>query len=184
MFGSLVADGNPTSTGGVVIARSDSFNEQGKAYARKGNLATCGNCKGGWPIYGTASNWMDGGQPMVKGGDRVLCPCMKNFVLSAGSSNAFYSDAKNALPMASPVSGSSTHWIESRLTDDDNCAGLQCVAHFADGSSEYQTFNASNTVRFERADNGNACARIELLLDDRAGVSGSVTESILSAIAR
>lgn len=90
----LVADGDRPSTGGVVFAYSDFFNEEGKAYARKENKATCGNCKGAWPIYGTAGDWMDGGEPYVKDGDRVLCPCGRNIVFAAGSSNAFYSESK------------------------------------------------------------------------------------------
>ena len=81
MFDRLVADGDRTTTGGEVIGRSDFYNEQGRMYARKENHATCGNCKGGWPIYGTASNWMDDGSPYVKDLDRVLCPCGRNFVL-------------------------------------------------------------------------------------------------------
>ena len=64
MFDRLVADGDSTSTGGVVFGYSDFLNEEGKAYARKENKATCGNCKGAWPIYGTASDWMDGGARM------------------------------------------------------------------------------------------------------------------------
>ncbi|WP_415913632.1 PAAR domain-containing protein [Paraburkholderia sp. J63] len=76
----LVADGDRTSTGGVVFAYSDFLNEEGNAYARKENKATCGNCQGAWPIYGTASDWMDDGEPYVKDGDRALCPCGKNFV--------------------------------------------------------------------------------------------------------
>ena len=30
----------------------------------------------------------------MKDGDRVLCPCGKNIVFAAGSSNAFYSESK------------------------------------------------------------------------------------------
>lgn len=94
MFDRLVADYDRTTTGGVVIARSNYFKEDGRMYARKENHATCGNCEGGWPIYGTASDWMDDGLPLVKDNDRVLCPCGKNFVLAAASSNAFYSESR------------------------------------------------------------------------------------------
>lgn len=95
MFDQLVADYDRTTTGVVVIGRSNYFNEEGKMYARKENHARCGNCKGGWPIYGTARDWMDEGFPLVKGMDRVLCRCGKNFVLAAGNSNAFYSESKD-----------------------------------------------------------------------------------------
>lgn len=104
MFDRIVADGDCTTTGGFVIARSDCFNEDNKAYARKGNLATCGNCKGGWPIYGTANSWLDDGLPMVKHMDRVLCPCQNNFVLAVGNSGVFYSDGcENQLTTVSPT---------------------------------------------------------------------------------
>jgi|GEM_PF-671119 len=183
MFDRLVADGDRTTTGGEVIGRSGFYNEKGKMYARKENHATCWNCKGGWPIYGTASGWMDDGIPYVKDMDRVLCPCGKNFVLAAGGSNAFYSDERSNEPGAQPETKAANHWIAFRLSEKGSCEGLPCVAHFADGSTEYGTFDADNTVRFERASNGNACARIEWTLDDSLAVSGSVTESILSSIA-
>lgn len=93
MFDRLVADGDRTTTGGEVIGRSDFYNENGKMYARKENHATCGNCKGGYPIYGTASNWMDDGEPMVKDLDWVMCPCRKNRVFASAGSTAFYSDS-------------------------------------------------------------------------------------------
>ncbi|EEA01035.1 hypothetical protein BH160DRAFT_3648 [Burkholderia sp. H160] len=83
----------------------------------------------------------------------------------------------------SSSTGTDNHWIAFRLNEYGSCEGLRCVGHFRDGSKAYGTFSANNTVRFERADNGNACARIELLPGDGAAVSGSVTESILSAIA-
>lgn len=66
MFDRLVVDYDRTTTGGVAIARSNYFNEEGKIYARKESLVTCGNCKGGWPTYGTAGDWMDDGFPLGK----------------------------------------------------------------------------------------------------------------------
>lgn len=103
MFDRLVADGDCTTTGGAVIGRSDFYNEEGKMYARKENKATCGNCKGAWPIHGTANNWMDNGLPYVKHMDRVLCPCENNFVLASGSSNSGYSDGKEKVQMEKPI---------------------------------------------------------------------------------
>lgn len=92
MFERLVAGGDRTTTGGYVLeGRGTTYNEKGKPYARKEDLATCGNCKGAFRIYGTASEWIDGGLPLVKDRDRVLCPCGNNFVLAAGTSTSFYS---------------------------------------------------------------------------------------------
>ncbi|WP_322049931.1 PAAR domain-containing protein [Paraburkholderia bannensis] len=100
MFDRLASDGDRTSTGGEVIGRSGMYDERGKMYARKGNKATCGTCKGAWEIYGTANDWMDDGYPMVKDGDRVICPCGENVVLAGGGSNAFYSKSKDEVAAA------------------------------------------------------------------------------------
>jgi uncharacterized Zn-binding protein involved in type VI secretion len=118
MFDRLVADGDRTTTGGFVIARSEYLNEDGTAYARKENHATCGNCKGGWPIYGTASDWMDDGLPLVKDYDRVLCPCGKNFVLAAGSSSAFYSRSEGET-ILTPTSAAPVYDQQYTLKDSD-----------------------------------------------------------------
>jgi hypothetical protein len=75
------------------------------------------------------------------------------------------------------------HWISFALKDRGSLGGLRCVAYFEDGSEQWGTLSANNTVRFERYENGNACTHIEFRLDDNTGSSGSVTESLLSAIA-
>ncbi|WP_322052241.1 PAAR domain-containing protein [Paraburkholderia bannensis] len=46
MFDRLATDGDRTSTGGEVIGRRGRYDERGKMYARKGNKATRGTCKG------------------------------------------------------------------------------------------------------------------------------------------
>lgn len=93
MFDRLATDGDRTSTGGEVIGRSGMYDERGKMYARKGNKATCGTCQGAWEIYGTAGDWLDDGYPMVKDGDRVLCPCGENYVFAYGGSNALFTES-------------------------------------------------------------------------------------------
>ncbi|CAM2163659.1 PAAR motif-containing protein [Paraburkholderia sacchari] len=118
MFDRLAVDGDRTTTGGEVIGRSDFYNEDGKMYARKENHATCGNCKGGWPIYGTASNWMDDGNPYVKDMDRVLCPCGKNFVLASSESKAFYSESVGEAT-TTPPSKAAVYDQQYTLTNSD-----------------------------------------------------------------
>ena len=93
MFDRLATDGDRTSTGGEVIGRSGMYDERGKMYARGENNATCGICEGTWPIAGSARDWTDDGYPMVKDGDRVLCPCGKNFVFAWGGSNALFTES-------------------------------------------------------------------------------------------
>ncbi|WP_165187757.1 PAAR domain-containing protein [Paraburkholderia dioscoreae] len=104
MFDRLVADGDRTTTGGEVIARSSQYDEAGRMYARGENKATCGNCDGAWPIAGSARDWMDDGFPMVKDLDWVLCPCRNNRVLAAASSTAFHSEGRQSeKPAARPA---------------------------------------------------------------------------------
>ncbi|SAL38072.1 PAAR repeat-containing protein [Caballeronia peredens] len=79
----LVAKGDWTTTRGRVLGGSSSFYaENGQTLTRRTDLATCGKCKGAFPIYGTADTILDEGQPLVRHMDRVLCPCRQNFVLS------------------------------------------------------------------------------------------------------
>jgi uncharacterized Zn-binding protein involved in type VI secretion len=165
MFDRLVADGDRTTTGGFVIAQSGYLNEKGIAYARKENHATCGNCKGGWSIYGTASDWMDDGLPLVRDYDRVLCPCGKNFVLAAGSSSAFYSGSEGET-MATPTPTALVHDQQYTLKDSDGQAlanvryrariGSQLVASgVTDAQGRTQRINAESAkcITLEIADN-------------------------------
>jgi len=85
----IVRFGDPTTTGGKVHAMHDDMKDDGKAIALNGERATCGNCKGTWPIIGTGYEMRNRGQPVVLHGDRVLCPCGKNRVISM-SETCFY----------------------------------------------------------------------------------------------
>ncbi|PCE23450.1 hypothetical protein BWP39_27615 [Paraburkholderia acidicola] len=88
----LVVKGDRTSTGGWVIGASSMMFDGSKQVATKGDHATCGKCKGSFPIHGTANTWLDGGTPMVKDRDRVLCPCGHNCVLASSATTSFIGD--------------------------------------------------------------------------------------------
>jgi uncharacterized Zn-binding protein involved in type VI secretion len=181
----LAAKGDATTTGGHILNGSSTFyNEKGQPFALKYDLATCGKCDGTFPIYGTVNDCYENGKPMVKHRDPVMCPCGNNYVFASLASTVFIMSggaSTTVAPSASPVNAA-THWITFSLNDLGNHEGLECIAHFADGTQEHGTFDANNKARFERADNSNACVRIELLSPDGAGTSGSVAEAILSAI--
>ncbi|MDR5765524.1 MULTISPECIES: PAAR domain-containing protein [unclassified Caballeronia] len=82
----LVGKGDWTTTRGRVLGGSSSFfAENGQTLSRRNDIATCGNCEGGFPILGTADTILDEGLPLVKHLDRVLCPCGQNRVLSGHS---------------------------------------------------------------------------------------------------
>ncbi|HDR9218703.1 PAAR domain-containing protein [Burkholderia vietnamiensis] len=92
MFEQLVVKGSPTTTGGYVASGSSThYDERGNTMARDGDQATCGNCKGLFPIRGSASTWLDDGKAMVKDLDWVLCPCRQNRVRASPSTTFYYS---------------------------------------------------------------------------------------------
>ena len=87
----LAAKGDMTTTKGRVMGGSSTwYADNGQALALHHDLATCGNCKGLFPILGSARDWMENGKPMVKHMDQVLCPCGKNLVLASGASSLLY----------------------------------------------------------------------------------------------
>ncbi|MFP3663349.1 PAAR domain-containing protein, partial [Burkholderia sp. SIMBA_043] len=49
-----VRDGDPTTTGGFVIAVTSTMFDNGKHVAIDGDEATCGDCKGTFKIFGSA----------------------------------------------------------------------------------------------------------------------------------
>ena len=85
----IVRFGDPTTTGGKVHATHGNMRDDGKAIALSGERATCGNCQGTWPMVGTGYRMRNNGQPAVLHGDKVLCPCGKNRVISM-SQRCFY----------------------------------------------------------------------------------------------
>ncbi|GJH27829.1 PAAR domain-containing protein [Caballeronia novacaledonica] len=90
----LAAKGDWTTTKGRILGGSSSwYAENGKTLARSYDLASCGTCKGGFPIYGTADTWLDEGKALVRHMDRILCPCGKNFVLASSESSFLFTTA-------------------------------------------------------------------------------------------
>lgn len=89
----LALKDDKTTTGGSILGpSSDWYNEDGRAFALAEDRATCGNCKGDWPVGGTAHNVMDDGRSFVKDLAPVYCPCGKNRVLASSESPFFYSE--------------------------------------------------------------------------------------------
>jgi hypothetical protein len=164
-----------------------------------GDEAYCSACNSIGVIVGGANvrddqrlDFADEGRLQAVGGDMVACQCAVHprIVPTYGRSweigDFFGSEPFAAIEAQAPWSTTSidSHWITFRLDEPGSCSGLQCVAHFSDGSKAWGTFDADNTVRFARADNGSACDRIELVHDDEVIRSGSVVESILALIVR
>ena len=85
----VVRFGDPTTTGGKVLAVRANIHDNGKKLALHGEHATCGNCKASWPMFGTGDKMCDHGTPVVIQGDRVLCPCGKNRVIAGADARCF-----------------------------------------------------------------------------------------------
>ncbi|CAI8698504.1 PAAR domain-containing protein [Burkholderia pyrrocinia] len=85
-----VRNGDPTTTGGVVIAVTSTMFNHGKQVAQDGDKATCGNCEGTFPIVGGAQRMIHHGRRVALEGDAVLCPCGQNRLIAGSDSTIFY----------------------------------------------------------------------------------------------
>jgi hypothetical protein len=178
-----VRHGDPTTTGGIVIAFASGIYDDRKRVALTNDEATCGNCKGTYKIYGTGKGISQKSRNVVVDGDKVLCPCGRNRVLVGRNPGIFLETDGGALQQTreTPVSAGNTpeQWIAFTLKGGGCNEGLQCIAHFADGSTEYGTLDSRNSVRIART-TGSPCIKLELLLDSKQGCN-SVTDRLLSA---
>jgi uncharacterized Zn-binding protein involved in type VI secretion len=104
----LIVQGDPTTTRGVVIGGSAfGMSDNGRTFALYGDEATCGNCKGAFKIFGTATGRCYDGRAGVIEGDLVLCPCGRNRVLARPNPGCFYEDDSTAVAnRTSPASPS------------------------------------------------------------------------------
>jgi uncharacterized Zn-binding protein involved in type VI secretion len=85
----VVRDRDATTTGGRVIASRAMIHDKGKKLALDGEHATCGNCKGSWPMHGTGDKMRNRGTRVVLDNDPVLCPCGQNRVIAASDAKCF-----------------------------------------------------------------------------------------------
>ncbi|MCA3183608.1 MULTISPECIES: PAAR domain-containing protein [unclassified Cupriavidus] len=84
-----VRHGDPTTTGGIVLALSSTIFDDGKRVALSGDGATCGQCDGTYRIFGTGKGMSEQGRDVAIDGDFVLCPCGKNRVMVGAAPGIF-----------------------------------------------------------------------------------------------
>jgi uncharacterized Zn-binding protein involved in type VI secretion len=72
------------TTYGEVISASATWFEGNKPIAQSGDLARCSQCKGAFPIIGTAHDWSEQ-QPYVAMGDKVACRCSDHVVYASAT---------------------------------------------------------------------------------------------------
>ncbi|WP_211193353.1 PAAR domain-containing protein [Paraburkholderia sp. UYCP14C] len=99
---SVARDNDSTTTGGMVIAVSATMRDNGKRLALEGEHATCGNCKGSWPMHGTGDGMKNRGKRVVVDDDRVLCPCGKNRVIAGADARCFINKSTGVAADSSP----------------------------------------------------------------------------------
>jgi hypothetical protein len=161
-----IRNGDPTTTGGFVIAFSSTIHDDGRQVALSGDEATCGNCKGTYKIYGTGEGMTEKTRCVVVEGDVVLCPCKKNRVvvgsnpgifleISSGNANARSANQPRAqlqaLGTSSPASNDLSGFDELivlRDEDDHPITNQRFRIKAADGGTHEGTTNdAGETVR-------------------------------------
>jgi uncharacterized Zn-binding protein involved in type VI secretion len=111
----VVRHGDPTTTGGFVMAFASTIHDNGKKVALSGDEATCGNCKGAYKIYGTGDGMSEMQRVVVVHGDKVLCPCGKNRVI-IGSNPGIFLTSSDGAGDARSTSGSTTlpaDWVST-----------------------------------------------------------------------
>ena len=92
----VVRNHDATTTDGRVIALKAVIHDKGKKLALDGEHATCGICKGSWPMHGSGDKMRSRGTRVVLDNDPVLCPCGKNRVIAASDAKCFVHKNKNA----------------------------------------------------------------------------------------
>lgn len=185
--------GDELTSGGRILdyAQTTGFTFHGHKAALIGNEAFCTKCKSAGRIAKAGGPYRmhyHTAREVALDRDIVLCKCptppriIATLAQESWCEDRAHNYVRGTVADSAGANNANSHWISFRLNERGSCGGLRCVARFTDGSEEYGAFSADNTIRFERFDNGNACSHVELLPDDDANVSGSVTESILSAI--
>ncbi len=152
-----VRHGDPTTTGGFVIAYSSTIHDDGRKIALSGDEATCGNCKGSFKIFGTGEGMSENVRDVVLDGDLVLCPCGKNRVIVGNNPGVFVHvrdgsgtrSAGTAIKSRSNVPATGTFDEQVRATASVALDGYPYFIEFADG----RTFGG-------RVDRGGKLTRI------------------------
>lgn len=72
------------------------------------------------------------------------------------------------------------HWVRFKLDEKGSCEGMECTAHFADGSVQHGVVDSNNMIAFERP-NSSVCEKVEIHHESRAQ-SGSVIDRLLEAM--
>jgi uncharacterized Zn-binding protein involved in type VI secretion len=182
--------GDKSSANGVVVEGIPFCSHAGVEITFVGAKVNCPSCHSTGHIIATGPRLRMKmmGKDRALEGDLCACKCDPQPTMIASQSSMFETFDSNTLasmgfgPNGLPIGAStSPHWIKFALPEEGNCEGLQCAAHFADGSIEHGTFDANNVVRFAR-ESSSPCTRVEILQNNSEIVSGSVLGDLMGAM--
>lgn len=129
-----IRHGDPTTTGGFVIAFTSTIHDDKKKVALSGDEATCGTCKGSFEIFGTGKGMSEKGRDVVVEGDLVLCPCGKNRVIVGSNPGIFLTTTRDsadsrvtAEAVVTPVSTASAGYDRHFQLIDQDGAPLEGI---------------------------------------------------------
>jgi type VI secretion system secreted protein VgrG len=74
-----------------------------------------------------------------------------------------------------------SNWISFILAEEGNCEGMQCIAHFSDGTKSEGIFNSDNKISFQNV-KGALCNKIELKSKQDEEASSSVAQILVDKI--
>ncbi|SIT48509.1 conserved hypothetical protein [Paraburkholderia ribeironis] len=120
----VIRHGDPTTTGGFVIAYSSTIHDDGKKVALSGDEATCGNCNGTFKIFGTGEGMSEKRRVVVVEYDLVLCPCKRNRVI-VGNNPGIFLQCDDGRPDSVSTSAATTAGASSTTVsvyDEQVCA--------------------------------------------------------------
>ncbi|MEN9658185.1 MAG: hypothetical protein RL571_1650 [Pseudomonadota bacterium] len=152
----VIRIGDPTSHGGTVLSGSPYRVLYKKNVARLGDIVSCPqnghtNCV----IIEGDPSWLVDGKPAALEGHLTSCGAVlfsslkevdRSYEGSGAASTAI--TKTNAAPAAFTTNNGNKNWIKFTLDEVGSCAGLECTAHFDDGTEMQGTFNNDNQISF------------------------------------
>ncbi|MDW5416458.1 PAAR domain-containing protein [Iodobacter sp. CM08] len=188
----IIRIGDLTSHGGVVLEGFSTLNIYGKNAAGVGHKGQCPQCKTTFTIVAGASNYTFMGKNVAVEG--MLTSCGATLIATQGQ--ATVDDASGAASSASPppksqiakalaantpvATSDSSKWIKFTLDEIGSCEGLQCTAHFDDGSKMGGIFDSTNLLAFNNP-TGQTASRLEFA-PVGANTGNSVAQALLKHI--
>lgn len=168
----FLKNGDPTSTGGQLIAIRPKFIHHGVAMGIEGDIATCPACKSSGPCFNDCTpNCHYHGTRVLVSGARVYCKCSEHpIVFSTQTDSTVVVDRKKSAGrgfMASPLTGGGTHtpkYAMEKRTDEKlasesatnteqicpNMSNAEFRSHIMDLRDEALTLVASRLSELKR----------------------------------